>query len=67
MKVLWIIPKPLARVIDEFNLPIKKQPIGGWIDLVSEKMYADPAIKLTVCFQGNLNGSNSHGNKEKIE
>lgn len=67
MKVLWIIPKPLTRVIDEFNLPIKKQPIGGWIDLVSERMYADLAIELVVCFQKNMSGSNSYGNKEKIE
>lgn len=68
MTILWVTPKITMGLVKHFSLKIATNPLGGWLELTSQKLIQTPNIRLVVCFENNgLDSVPPHMSDDKYE
>lgn len=51
MTIIWITPKITVGLVKHFHLKIDINPLGGWLELTSQKLICTPNFRLVICFE----------------
>lgn len=67
MKLLWITPKIADEVINRFHLPLKSNPLGGWIDFTVKKILSSTNNDIILCAENSgIPSKFSYGKSDKL-